>query len=86
MFQNALKVGLIVVAAGIGVQDARAFGHRGCGWGGYGGYGYGCGGWGYGGYCLGSKFKWNLLTDFVRDILEVFRLVRSFPLWQQRRG
>ena len=61
MFQNALKIGLIVVVLGLVAQEANAIGRwGGCGWGrngcygGYGGYGYGgYGGW-YGGYGNGS--------------------------------
>ena len=54
MLQRTLKVGFVLAVLGLVIQDAHAFGHRGCGWGGYGygcgGYGgYGCGGWGYGG-------------------------------------
>jgi uncharacterized protein (TIGR03000 family) len=46
MFQNGVKVGLIVVALGFVVEDAKALGH--CGMYGYAngyGYGTGCGGW-----------------------------------------
>ena len=51
MLQKTFKAGLIVAVLGFVIQDANAFGHRGCGWGGYGGYGgYGCGAWGYGGW------------------------------------
>jgi uncharacterized protein (TIGR03000 family) len=32
MLQHALKIGLIVVALGFGVQNANAFGRFGCGW------------------------------------------------------
>jgi uncharacterized protein (TIGR03000 family) len=53
MLQNALKVGLIALVVGLGVQSADAFWGcgRGCGWGGC-GWGAGCyyGGY-YGGYC-----------------------------------
>ena len=63
MSRTALKIGLIVFALGVVVQEANAFGHHhrgsggygyggcgggGCGYGGYGGYGYG--GYGYGGW------------------------------------
>jgi uncharacterized protein (TIGR03000 family) len=71
MSQTALKIGLIVVALGLVIQDVNAFGHHGrgggygyggcggggCGYGGYGGYGYG--GYGYGGWGYAGYGGWG---------------------------